>query len=385
MAGGGMIRELMDDVADAFNPNDLRTLILFVTNRCNLKCYFCCYKDSLNSTGDLPFGHFEKMAKSIPRLKSLLISGGEPYLREDLFDIISLFIRHCGARFISVPNNGFFTDRVLKLTRKFLEREKHAFLTLLFSIDGFAETHDKVRGMKGSHEKAMTSVREMLKLRDEFPNVRITITTVACEENVQELSDWTKYVRETFPTLDYHNMELSRVGMPNIDAVPNIQKINKKFQEVYNEVSKYYNFEKKDNHVYPFLSQGLARMLIRSFDLLRMDIYDKLVNKKEDWPFNCLAGKTIAVVDANGDFRACELRNVLLNLREVDYDIGKALATETNRKEVQEIKKGKCFCTHGCFIGDSQRHVPSNFLYRFWWKLIEDRLHPRIPEAQPSH
>ena len=369
-----MIKELFDDVADALNPDDLRTLILFVTNRCNLKCYFCCYKDSLNSTKDLPIEHFEKMAKSIPRLKSLLISGGEPFLREDLYDIISLFIKHSGARFISIPNNGFFTDRVLTLTRKFLEKEKHAFLTLLFSIDGFEEAHDQVRGMKGSHERAMTSVREMLKIRDEFPNVRVTITTVACEENMNQLMDWAKYVHQTFPTLDYHNMELSRVGMPAIDAVPNIRAINAKFKEVYNEVSKYYTLERKDNHVYPFFSERLARLLTRSFDLLRMDIYDKLVNKRQDWPFHCLAGKTIAVVDANGDFRACELRSVLLNLKEVDYDISKALATEANRHEIAQIAKGKCFCTHGCFIGDSQRHFASNFVYRLWWKLIEDRL-----------
>ena len=128
-----MIKELLNDISDSFNKNDLMTLILFVTNRCNLKCYFCCYKDSLNSSKDLPLSTFEKMARSIPRLKSLLISGGEPFLREDLFDIISLFVHHCGARFISIPNNGFFTDRVLALTQKFLEKEKAAFLTLLFS------------------------------------------------------------------------------------------------------------------------------------------------------------------------------------------------------------------------------------------------------------
>ena len=376
-----MISELIDDISDSFNKNDLRTLILFVTNRCNLKCYFCCYKDSLNSTKDIPFEAFEKMARSIPRLKSLLVSGGEPYIREDLYDIVSLFVKHCGARFISVPNNGFFTDRVLTQTQKFLDREKHAFLTLLFSIDGFAETHDGIRGMKGSHERAMTSVREMIKLRDRYPNVRVTITTVACQENLNELSEWTAFVRNEFPSLDYHNMELSRVGMPNIDAVPNIQAINKKFVEVYTELSDYYTMKKKDNHVYPFFSDKLARLIIRSFDLLRMDIYTRLVNKREDWPFKCLAGKTIAVVDANGDFRACELRDVLLNLKDVDYDIMRAIRTEANLVETRKIAEGKCYCTHGCFIGDSQRHHASNFVYRLWWKLLQDKFQPHPSQS----
>ena len=92
-------------------------------------------------------------------------------------------------------------------------------------------------------------------------------------------------------------------------------------------------------------------------------------------------------MDANGDFRACELRSVLLNLKDVGYDIPKALATEANLKETAQIAKGKCYCTHGCFIGDSQRHYPSNFLYRFWWKLIEDRIRNRaaVPELAAIH
>ena len=374
-----MLKELYHDVADTLNKDALRTLILFVTNRCNLKCYFCCYKDSLNSTKDLPFSAYEKMAKSIPRLKSLLLSGGEPFLRDDLYDIVSLFIKHCGVRFISIPNNGFFTDRILKQTQSFLEKEKHAFLTLLFSIDGFAATHNQIRGMKDSHEKVMYSVQEMLKLKDRYPNVRVLITTVACQENMEELADWARHVKETFPTLDYHNMELSRVGMPNIDAIPNIQNINKRFQEVYRIVSDYYTLKKEDNHIYPFFSEKLARWITKSFDVLRLDIYNNLVNKKEDWPFKCLAGKTIAVVDANGDFRACELREVLLNLKDVDYHVLDALKTEANLKEIQSISAGKCFCTHGCFIGDSQRHYMSNFLYRFWWKLVEDKMKKQEP------
>jgi len=96
------------------------------------------------------------------------------------------------------------------------------------------------------------------------------------------------HVRETFPTLDYHNMELSRVGMPNIDAVPRIREINEKFRTVYNQVSKYYTLENKDNHVYPFFSDKLARWIIRGFENALMDavaepdFYGELLDRLTD-------------------------------------------------------------------------------------------------------
>jgi hypothetical protein len=80
------------------------------------------------------------------------------------------------------------------------------------------------------------------------------------------------------------------------------------------------------------------------------------------------------VVDANGDYRACELRDPLFNLKEVDYDLSAALKAEKNIKETAAIGEGKCFCTHGCFIAASQRRYPSTFLYRWWGYLAQDLL-----------
>jgi len=377
-----MTNALFDDIADAFDQHSLRTLILFVTNRCNLKCHFCCYKDSLNSSRDLPFDVYEKMARSIPRLKSLLVSGGEPFLREDLFDIISLFCRHAGARFISVPSNGYFTSDVMKRTEVFLKRENNAFLTLLFSIDGFAETHNKVRGLNNSHANAMESVKQMLKIKENYPNVRVNITTVVCEDNMNELAQWVNHVKTTFPTLDYHNLEIVRVGMPHIDAVPNIKQISDVYKKVFNQTSRYYTLEKKDNHVYPFFSERLARLLTRGFDLSRLDIDTNLIKNNRDWPFKCLAGRTICVVDANGDFRACELRGVLGNLKDHDYNILHALDSEANKNETKDIARGKCFCSHGCFIGDTERHYPSTFMHRILWHLIRERLSQKEGSGQ---
>ena len=94
------------------------------------------------------------------------------------------------------------------------------------------------------------------------------------------------------------------------------------------------------------------------------------------WPFPCTAGETTAVIDYNGDVRACELREKFATLADFDYDFGALWATHARASELQEIDGGKtCWCTHVCFIHDSMRHsrrallyeVPKNFLTRESW------------------
>lgn len=366
-----MIKELFTDLKYTFTQEGLDTLIVFITNRCNLKCYFCFYADSLNTSKDLPFSAYEKMSDSIPNLRSLLISGGEPFLRDDIADLLLLFTRKCGVRFINIPTNGSFTKNMMERAQSFLEREKNAFLTISFSLDGFKETHDKVRGQDGSYDKAIVSMQELMKLKPKYPNLRVQISTVACEENIDQLESFVDHVKDNYP-IDYHNVEIVRVGQPTIDSVPNIREIAKKFVKICNKVSMYYLYERKDNAVYPFFSQKLSRAITRALDLSRMTIDQQLIQNNKSWPVGCLAGKTIAVVDANGDFRACELRAPQLNLKDYDYNISKALETVQLKKEIQQIEKGKCFCTHGCFIAASQRRFPSTFLYRWWGLLFKD-------------
>src|SRR5438445_748693 len=94
------------------------------------------------------------------------------------------------------------------------------------------------------------------------------------------------------------------------------------------------------------------------------------------WPFPCTAGETTAVIDYNGDVRACELREKFATLADYDYDFDALWSAHERELELHAIDGGKaCWCTHVCFIHDSMRHsrramlfdVPKNFLTRESW------------------
>jgi MoaA/NifB/PqqE/SkfB family radical SAM enzyme len=82
------------------------------------------------------------------------------------------------------------------------------------------------------------------------------------------------------------------------------------------------------------------------------------------WPMPCTAGETTAVIDYNGDVRACELRQKFATLRNYDYDFGALWADGARQDELAAIDGGKaCWCTHVCFIHDSMRHSRKTLLY----------------------
>ena len=95
------------------------------------------------------------------------------------------------------------------------------------------------------------------------------------------------------------------------------------------------------------------------------------------WPFPCTAGETIAVIDYNGDVRACELREKFGTLADYDYDFAALWAAQGRETELNAIDGGKaCWCTHVCFIHDSMRHsrrsllieTPKNYWTRASWR-----------------
>src|ERR671929_823093 len=84
----------------------LGTVILFVTSRCNAYCQTCFYHEELNQPGDLTFAQIEKVSQTMPPITDLWLSGGEPTLRQDVDDIIRLFVENNGVRRVIIPTNG---------------------------------------------------------------------------------------------------------------------------------------------------------------------------------------------------------------------------------------------------------------------------------------
>ena len=114
----GNINFFIKESTKLLKPSGLDTLILYVTSRCNAKCGFCFYGEELNRMPELNLQQIVKVSESLKSLNGLLIGGGEPFLRTDLFDIINAFAENCHMDVVQIPTNGFFTNRIVSFVNQ---------------------------------------------------------------------------------------------------------------------------------------------------------------------------------------------------------------------------------------------------------------------------
>jgi hypothetical protein len=84
-------------------------------------------------------------------------------------------------------------------------------------------------------------------------------------------------------------------------------------------------------------------------------IHEECLESPKAWPMPCTAGETSIVVDHNGRFRACEMRGIIGDLHDYDFDVRRALESDGMRKEIDAIPRANCWCTHSCFIQESSK------------------------------
>ena len=148
--------------------SSLTDLVLAVTYRCNSRCQMCNIWQITE--------HNEFSAKSLLNLPASLrdinITGGEPFLRLDLFDLIkNIKIASPRSRLI-ISTNGFATDLIIEQVKKILPIMPG--LGIAISIDGLAAKHDEIRGIPGGFGQAMNTIKKLKLLG--IKNLKLSFT-----------------------------------------------------------------------------------------------------------------------------------------------------------------------------------------------------------------
>jgi len=353
----------------------LGTVILFVTSRCNAFCQTCFYHAELNQPGDLTFEQIERVSRTMPGITDLWLSGGEPTLRRDLSEIINLFVRENGVTRVIIPTNGLIKSRVYDVVDRALTENPSLDLYLNIALDGYGQTHDRIRGVPGNWEKTLSCITALYPLKDAFGDrFRLNVNTVVCAENYTEMQKLAEYLWENF-NLDGHYFNLIRGETLVGDAIKQVPP--ETLPGLYADVSRL----TKRYGERMFASDDAARRFVKNVAYVgsittHYRTQHENFEQPTAWPFACTAGETTVVIDYNGNVRACELREKFATLADYDYDFGALWAARERQTELTAIDGGKaCWCTHVCFIHDSMRHsrrallseVPRNYLRREQW------------------
>ncbi len=172
-------RELVISGSGDKEENQLESIDLVLTHKCNLKCIHCCVDASGLSESDLlskeqMFSIIDKITQI--NLRIIVITGGEPMVREDFMDIMS-HLRNNFEGKISLMTNGTLINRenVIKLSEY--------FDNFNISIDGYdEESCSLVRG-KGVYDKVINSINLLKKAGISGENISLSMVKMATNLN----------------------------------------------------------------------------------------------------------------------------------------------------------------------------------------------------------
>jgi MoaA/NifB/PqqE/SkfB family radical SAM enzyme len=308
--------------------------ILFINSTCNLRCEHCFYWRNLNRHDDLRLEEIFSLSHELGRIENLNISGGEPFIREDIAEVCHHFIRQNRVEQIYIPTNAYFTDKIVQATSSILQEPSLRILAIEISLDGTANFHNRLRGSEVSFQKAMETYDALAVLQKSDARLRIHAVSTVSDANIQEVRELTKYLYDRCPAIDHHDLALIRGDRKNpslhAPSLPEYQELTSYLRRIWAPREK----GRFGGIVEPLLHWSKTRTV-----------------EKQRQVIPCRAGILSGVVFANGDVGFCESLAPLGNLRE------KSFREIWNSEEAGElrnaIKRKECYCTNEIFMWPS--------------------------------
>ncbi len=312
-------------------------LTLFVTNRCNAKCRMCFNWKNMNdgkTREELSVDEITKIAGSFNGLHSLILSGGEPFLRKDLKDIVGAFQKHSGTKQVSIPTNLFCSDAP-EMIKDIASSYPDVFFRILISIDGIGEEHDDIRGHKGGFDKLTNNLNRLISYKKELHNLSLNSVTVVSSFNADRIIPTLDHIRE----LDIDDIKLIYVRGDTRE--PEAKEVTPEIYQKCIQHAEKLTIKKKR-------TKSLYNNLFSSVSLVaKEEIAESLKTRRLPRP--CNAGSKLIVISDTGEVFPCEILSEKFgDLREHNYSLSEVLNTERAKKLLDFINEKKCFCTMDC-------------------------------------
>ncbi len=285
---------------------------VIVTYRCNARCNMCSrYKRPSSPDEEISL----ETIKKLPPMYFTNITGGEPFIRTDLKDIVRELYKKSDR--IVISTNGFFTDRIIDLCKEFPN------VGIRISIEGLEETNNAIRGLEDGFNRGYTTLKKLVEMKHPDVGFGMTVQDANAKDLVPlyELSD---ELDMEFATASLHN-SFYFVEARNI--IKDRPMVAENFEKLINELLKS-NSPKKWFRAY--FNHGLINYIYGQKRLLPCDMaFDTFF------------------IDPYGDVMPCngtKEKEVMGNLNEQSWDeLWNSAQAETVRKKVRN-------CSRNCWM-----------------------------------
>lgn len=323
-------------------------LQFYVTSRCNLKCTHCFFWRHINSRSrdELSLESITRVVRSLKNsIESVVLTGGEPFLRPDIVEICKAFAEQNRTRKIVIATNGMLSEIIPQRVQRILE-ETSVDLGLQLSLDGLESTHDTIRGVPGSFGRmrdTLTALRPAMSNR----RFNVAINTTLSRRNASEVREVINLVKnelKVFHGLLFmrnaarHSFQVPPRMLSDLDPEDGLLSVE--------EMEKLACVIGQETHN---VHDPLLNAVVKTANEYVLSI---LKNRKA--VLRCRAGRVDGVVYANGDVALCEFTRVFANLMDFDYDFHSLWHSPQAKEARLQIRT--CFCAHPCNLIASMRY-----------------------------
>jgi MoaA/NifB/PqqE/SkfB family radical SAM enzyme len=196
---------------------------VIVTYRCNARCTMCNrYKCPSTPNEEISI----ETIKKLPDMYFTNITGGEPFIREDLKDIVRELYKKSDR--IVISTNGFFTDRIVDLCKEFPD------IGIRISIEGLEETNNTIRGLDDGFNRGYTTLKTLVDMGMKDVGFGMTVQDANAKDLVP-LYNLSNEMNMEFATASLHN-SFYFVEAKNI--IKDREMVGKNFENLINELLK---------------------------------------------------------------------------------------------------------------------------------------------------
>lgn len=166
---------------------------IILTYRCPMQCKMCnIWKNPTDIKSEIK----AEDLKVLPKLKFINLTGGEPFIREDLEEIVK--VCYTKSPRIVISTSGWFEERVIALAKKFPN------IGIRISIEGLSQKNDELRGRDGGFDKGLRTLLRLKEMGVKDIGFGCTVSNNNSEDMLS-LYQLSKSLGMEFATASFHN------------------------------------------------------------------------------------------------------------------------------------------------------------------------------------
>lgn len=300
-----------------------------VTYRCNSRCRICniwCKEPE----GELTLDEIQKIFENSNFFSWISLTGGEPFLRQDIADIARILKEKCSSLYIlNIPTNGFLTETILEKMNDVLSLGIPKCVVTV-SLDGPEEVHEYIRGILGVWKRSVETYKRLKSLSGKGLDVFFEFTV--CPYNTGKFMETYLAVKKEIPSIsvnDFHVNVFHHSG--HFYSNLHLEDTTSFRENLGNEINQIIAIKKRRS-VNPmvFLPQTYLKLAER-------------YAKTRRTPLECRVLSSSCFIDPKGNVFPCTIFSKNLgNLRNFGYDLKRILELDETKETKRVIKELKC-------------------------------------------